>query len=96
MSRAHTEQPTVLERLRHVHGVTWEWREGTDERARAGSTREMGVIAQDVQAVFPAAVRTDADGKLEVDYAGLLAAVIESVKELADRVERLESGSDDS
>ena len=50
----------------------------------------MGVIAQDVRAVFPDAVSEDENGYLMVDYSALVAALIESVKELADRVEELE------
>jgi hypothetical protein len=83
---------SVLERLRAVRGVTFEWRE---DKARyqsyPGRNREMGVIAQEVQAAFPDAVVEDDDGLLMVDYPALVAALIESVKELADRVEALES-----
>jgi len=50
----------------------------------------MGVIAQEVQAAFPDAVAENDDGVLMVDYPALVAALIESVKELADRVEALE------
>lgn len=85
-------QPTVLERLRQVRGVTFEWREG-EERHQSipGKNREMGVIAQEVQAAFPDAVAEHEDGHLMVDYPALVAALIESVKELADRVEALEA-----
>ena len=84
-------QPTVLERLRQVRGVTFEWREGEERhRSLPGRNREMGVIAQEVQAAFPDAVAEHEDGHLMVDYPALVAALIESVKELADRVETLE------
>jgi hypothetical protein len=92
--QAQTEQ-TVLERLRQVRGVTFEWREGREQyQSFPGKNREMGVIAQEVQAAFPDAVVTDDDGLLMVDYPALVAALIESVKELADRVETLESRLD--
>lgn len=85
-------QPTVLERLRQVRGVTFEWREGKEAyQSLPGKNREMGVIAQEVQAVFPDAVAEHEDGHLMVDYPALVAALIESVKELADRVEALEA-----
>jgi len=84
-------QPTVLERLRQVRGVTFEWREGEERhQSLPGRNREMGVIAQEVQAAFPDAVAEHEDGHLMVDYPALVAALIESVKELADRVETLE------
>ncbi len=87
-------QPTVLERLRQVRGVTFEWREGKEAyQSYPGKNREMGVIAQEVQAAFPDAVAENDDGVLMVDYPALVAALIESVKELADRVEALEAQS---
>lgn len=91
-----TEQsPSVLERLRTVRGVTFEWREGRESyQSRPGRNREMGVIAQEVQAAFPDAVAEDDDGILMVDYPALVAALIESVKELAGRVETLEARLD--
>ncbi len=89
-------QPTVLERLRQVRGVTFEWREGKEAyQSYPGKNREMGVIAQEVQAAFPDAVVEDDDGLLKVDYPALVAALIESVKELADRVEALEARAED-
>lgn len=74
---------SVLERVRELEGVTWDWRP-----PRSG--RGMGLIAQDVRRVFPDAVAEDDDGYLMVDYHGLVGALVEAVKELADRVEELE------
>jgi Chaperone of endosialidase len=76
----------VLGGIRHLRGVSWEWREGAPVEARG---REAGVIAQEVQAVFPELVKTAPDGYLMVDYGGLTAKLAEAVVELADRVDRL-------
>ncbi|MDQ4040240.1 MAG: tail fiber domain-containing protein [Actinomycetota bacterium] len=74
--------------------MTFEWREGKEAyQSHPGKNREMGVIAQEVQAAFPDAVAESEDGVLMVDYPALVAALIESVKELADRVEALEAQS---
>jgi len=75
---------TVIERVRELNGVTWEWQD-----PKRG-TRGMGVVAQDVERAFPDAVSTDEDGYLMVDYHGLVGVLVEAVKELADRVEELE------
>lgn len=93
----HSEsQGSVLERLKQVRGVTFEWREGQEaHQSYPGKNREMGVIAQEVQAAFPDAVVENDQGVLMVDYPALVAALIESVKELAARVERLEAGARD-
>jgi hypothetical protein len=51
---------------------------------------DFGVIAQDVQAVFPQAVRTRPDGSLAVDYEKLSALAFAAIAELVKRVELLE------
>jgi hypothetical protein len=78
------DERTVVERVRELHGVTWEWKD-----PKRG-THGIGLIAQDVQRVFPEAVSTDKTGYLMVDYHGLVGVLVEAVKELADRVEELE------
>lgn len=52
---------------------------------------DFGVIAQDVQAVFPQAVRTRADGTLAVDYEKLSTLAFGAIKQLLARVEALEN-----
>jgi len=52
---------------------------------------DFGVIAQDVQAVFPQAVRTREDGTLAVDYEKLATLSFGAIKELVKRVEVLEN-----
>jgi hypothetical protein len=78
----------TLAGIRRLRGVSWEWRQ---EAAVDGEGREAGVIAQDVQAVFPELVTTGADGYLRVDYGGLAARLAEALLELADRVEQVEA-----
>ena len=50
----------------------------------------MGVIAQDVEEVFPELVNEKEEFK-SVNYNGLVGALIEAVKELSARVEELEN-----
>ena len=52
---------------------------------------DTGVIAQEVQEVMPSAVRTNDTGYLAVRYEKLIGLLIEANKELANRVEYLES-----
>lgn len=51
---------------------------------------DFGVIAQDVQAVFPLAVKTRPDGSLAVDYSKLCVLAFAAIKELNDRISVLE------
>lgn len=50
---------------------------------------DFGVVAQDVQAVFPLAVRTKADGTLVVDYIKLCALAFAAIRELKIEVDSL-------
>ena len=52
---------------------------------------DFGVIAQDVQAVFPQAIRTRPDGSLAVDYEKLSALAFAAIAELVKRIEVLEA-----
>jgi hypothetical protein len=74
------ENPT--ENLLKLRGVTFNWKEN--------NKADVGLIAQDVQNVYPQLVRTDND-HLQVDYQKLVAPLIESVRELNARVQTLET-----
>jgi Chaperone of endosialidase len=76
-------------KIAELRGVIWEWRE--DAPADAKDQPGMGVIAQDVEKVFPELVSTDEQGHKRVAYHGLVAPLIEAVKELDARLSALES-----
>jgi hypothetical protein len=71
-----------------LRGVTWRWRPGVPRRIR--KTPPIGVIAQDVEKVFPELVTTGRDGYKRVHYAGLIGPLIEAVKELDERLSEVE------
>ena len=50
---------------------------------------DIGVIAQQVEKVFPSLVQTDADGYKSVAYGNLVAPLIEAVKELSAKIDEL-------
>jgi hypothetical protein len=77
-----------------IGGKTFEW---TDEyiNHHGGEDgyfvqkQDFGVIAQDVQAVFPRAVRTRQDGMLAVDYEKLSALAFAAIRELSSEMQDL-------
>jgi len=75
-----TDAEDVLSKLR---GVSFNWR-NTGEAA-------YGVVAQELQQILPELVQQDDDGYLTVQYLGLIAYLIESNKQLIDRMRVLES-----
>ncbi len=74
----------VLEKIDKICGVTFNWNEiGKNiTHNSAGANREIGVIAQDVETVFPELVVVGNDGYRRVDYAKMTAVLVEAVKEL--------------
>jgi len=62
--------------LRSIEGVSFVMKD--DAKAQ----RELGVIAQDVQKVYPDLVIETPDGMLGLNYQGLIPPLIEAVKEL--------------
>lgn len=71
---------SALEKLQTVRGVSYRW----NEKAHRDDldVRHLGVIAQDVQKVFPELVSKNEEGYLTVNAIGLVSPLIEAVKEL--------------
>jgi hypothetical protein len=67
----------ALERVTQLRGVNYKW-----IHPEKGDGLQMGVIAQEVEAVFPEAISTDSQGYKSVNYDSLVAALIEAFKEL--------------
>lgn len=53
-------------------------------------TRQLGLVAQEVAEVLPEVVRADENGMLSVAYGNIAGLLIEAVKELSAKVDRLE------
>ena len=88
--------PDALAKVNHIGGKLFDWTDEyiADQGGADGyfvQKSDFGVIAQDVQAVFPVAVRTRADGSLAVDYEKLGALAFAALVELTKRVEALET-----
>jgi len=82
----------VLNKLTQVRGVSFEWNEKYDSLGRSTGHNEIGVIAQELEEVFPELVTTWGDGDYRaVDYGRLTAVLTEAIKELSARNESLRS-----
>ena len=66
------------------------WQAERDKRRAELAATQVGVIAQDVEAIFPEAVITDDAGFKSVHYEKLIPLLIEAVKEQAQLVARLQ------
>ena len=80
--------PNALDKVEALRGVTFDWKRDL--------TPSAGVIAQEVEAVLPEAVKEvtnlkDGGSHLAVNYHALTSILIESIKELSARVKELEA-----
>ena len=80
--------PNALDKVEALRGVTFDWKRDL--------TPSAGVIAQEVEAVLPEAVKEvtnlkDGGTHLAVNYHALTSILIESIKELSARVKELEA-----
>lgn len=68
--------------ISRLQGVHYNWK-GTEKKYAKGfgGDRQIGLIAQDVEAVFPELVYTDSKGYKAVAYDKLVPVLIEAVKE---------------
>lgn len=73
----------ALSKINEMRGVSF--------ISKKDGKRCIGVIAQELQHVYPELVTEGEDGYLYVAYANLVGALIEAINELTARVEKLES-----
>ena len=72
-----------LENILNIHGVHFLWRYPKNESEKA---LQIGLIAQQVQKVFPEAVVEGQDGILRLNYPALIAPVIEALHTLFEKL----------
>jgi hypothetical protein len=87
-----------LDKLSQINGVEFDWKD--DYINSLGGVNnytvrknDVGIIAQEIEEVLPQAVATRGDGIKAVRYEKLVPLLIEAIKELNEKVERLEGGN---
>jgi hypothetical protein len=86
--------PNPLEAIKKLNGVLFDWKKSYMDK-RGGEDgyfvrkKDVGVIAQEVEKVLPEAVAQRTDGIKAVKYDRLTCLLIEAVKVLSDKIEKL-------
>jgi len=75
-----------LQKVSSLNGYHYYWKDDAKDQSL-----QTGLIAQDVEALFPELVKTDEKGFKSLNYTGLIPHLIESVKQLAKQNARLEA-----
>ena len=71
----------ALEKVMQIRGVTYAWDTDNPDVADLDESVQIGVIAQEVEKVFPELVTENAEGYKGVAYGKLSAVLIEAIKE---------------
>ncbi|WP_413612351.1 tail fiber domain-containing protein [Bdellovibrio sp. HCB-110] len=72
----------ALEKISKLRGVSYNWKTEEYPERKFNSRHQIGVIAQEVEAVFPELVDTDKSGYKSVNYPALVGPLVESTKSL--------------
>lgn len=89
LKRDVTTLDNSLQKVLKLRGVNFYWKSeeeiktvlGTHEKCQYPETKQIGVIAQEVEEVVPEVVATDAKGFKSVDYSKITPVLIEAIKE---------------
>lgn len=76
----------ALEKVLGLRGVSYNWKDKEKDQ-----TTQIGLIAQEVEEIYPELVKTDKEGKKHLHYTGLIAPLIEAIKELSEENDILRS-----
>jgi len=76
-----------VKKLVQLNGVSFEWNESNSKSF--DSDRHLGLIAQDVENVFPELIKKDMEGYLAVNYTGLIPVLVEAVKDQQTQINEL-------
>jgi hypothetical protein len=77
----------AIDKIKMIGGYEFDW----NSNSKNNNGHDVGVIAQEIEEVLPELVGTRSDGYKGVKYEKLTALLIQSNKELIERVEELES-----
>jgi hypothetical protein len=72
-----SEKMDVVDALSHLRGVMFTWDTSNVKATNMPGGQDMGMIAQEVEKVFPEVVHTDQDGYKSLDYPKLVAFLVE-------------------
>jgi len=75
-----------LENLQTLNGFTYNWK----NRRQMGDRTEIGLIAQDIEKVYPELI-TEVEGYKAVNYIGLIPVLVEALKEQQAHIQTLEN-----
>jgi N-acetylneuraminic acid mutarotase len=75
---------SALENIETISGYQYHWKEeGRD------SAQQIGLLAQEVQKMYPQLVKEDSNGTLSVNYSGMVPVLLEAIKEQQKQIDEM-------
>jgi hypothetical protein len=71
----------ALEKVLKIRGVTYDWRVKDFPEWKFSRRNQIGVIAQELEKIYPELVETDEKGYKSVDYSKITPILVEAIKE---------------
>ncbi len=75
----------AVEKIKQLSGVEFDW----NENQSTYSGHDIGVIAQEIEEIFPSIVRESSEGYKQVKYEKLVSVLIEAIKEQQIQIDQL-------
>lgn len=86
--------PNALNNVMQLRGVNYYWKQNEFPEKQFTGTKQIGVIAQEVEKVYPELVFTGKDGYKSVNYSRLTPILLEAIKELNTTKDKLQKTID--
>lgn len=74
----------ALNKITSLKGITYQWKD-----SNMGKNEVIGLVAQEVENVFPEVVTNDEEGNKSIAYSKMVAPLIEAIKEQQQQIEAL-------
>lgn len=75
-----------IDKIKRLNGVTFNWQ----NKEKYNDKKQIGLVAQEVEKVFPEAVITDSKGYKSVSYSRMVTPLIEAIKKQQEMIEKQE------
>ena len=82
----------AIEKIERINGVTFDWKKLTEEEEiyiHGNKGHDVGVIAQEIEAILPEAVTTRDSGYKAVNYEKIIPLLIEAIKDQQRQIDEL-------
>ena len=86
---------TPLSKVLSLRGVYYYWDLDNPDVQEIDSSKQIGMIAQEVEKILPELVNTDSDGYKSVEYSRVVAVLIEAMKEQQKTIEQQQKTIDE-